>query len=141
MTGVVRVEREIPVPPEDVFDAWTDPESLSIWMAPPPIEVGEAECDPQVGGRFRIVMVDPTGAMEHYGVYEVVDRPHRLVFSWRAEHLGTLETRVRVELTPTDTGTRMVIEHEGLPVEVQPPHAQGWGGIADKLAAVLGTSA
>lgn len=53
-----------------MFDAWTDPASLSAWMAPDPMTVGAADCDPRVGGRFRIFMFGDSGAIEHTGEYE-----------------------------------------------------------------------
>ena len=137
--GVVRVEREIAAPPDAVFDAWIDADSLSRWMAPEPLAVGSATCDPRVGGGFRIVMVDENGAIEHWGVYEELDRPRSLAFTWRADHLGDTVTRVRVHLTPTRTGTLMVIEHHGLPVDVQPPHRHGWTSIGQRLAGALET--
>ena len=112
---VVRVERDIAAPPDAVFDAWTDPASVSVWMAPDPMTVAAAECDPRVGGAFRIVMVGEFGAVEHTGVYEQVTRPRRLVFTWHTPHLGERTTRVRVDFTAIPGGTRMVIEHIGLP--------------------------
>lgn len=134
----VRVERDIAAPPEAVFDAWVDPESLGVWMAPDPMTVGAAECDPRVGGAFRIVMIGEVGAVEHTGVYEELDRPRRLAFTWRAPHLGEVTTRVRVELTAIPRGTRMVIEHTGLPdAPSRQGHEHGWTSIAAKLAAAL----
>ena len=135
--AVVRVERDIAAPPEKVFAAWTDPDSLRIWMAPEPLAVGSAECDPRVGGTYRIVMIDESGSFEHWGEYEEVDPPHRIVFTWRADHLGDTVTRVRVLLTPTSRGTRMVIEHEGLDEASRPPHLHGWTSIAERLATAL----
>jgi uncharacterized protein YndB with AHSA1/START domain len=134
---VVRVEREIAAAPDEVFDAWTDPESLRVWMAPEPLTVGAAECDPRVGGAFRFVMIDESAAIAHWGVYEEIERPHRLVFTWRADHLGDVVTRVRVDLTPTSTGTLMVIEHFDLPTPAQQGHRDGWSNISQRLSRAL----
>jgi uncharacterized protein YndB with AHSA1/START domain len=132
---VVRVERDIAAPPETVFDAWTDSVSLGAWMAPDPMTVGAAECDPRVGGAFRIVMIGEAGAVEHTGEYEEIVRPALLVFTWRAPHLGASVTRVRVTLTATPDGTHMVIEHTGLPDELsRRSHEAGWASIAAKLS-------
>jgi len=133
----VRVERDIAAPPAAVFAAWTDADSLRVWMAPEPLSVGDAECDPRVGGAFRIVMIDESGAIEHTGVYEQLDPPHRLVFTWRADHLGEAVTRVTVDLTAIPTGTRMVIEHDGLPVDARSGHEHGWTSISGRLARVF----
>jgi uncharacterized protein YndB with AHSA1/START domain len=138
--GIVRVERDIAASPEDVYDAWTDPESLAVWMAPDPMTVGVAECDPRVGGAFRILMIGDDGAVAHTGEYEELVRPRLLVFTWRADHLGPLVTRVRVTLTPLGAGTRMVIEHLGLPAAAREGHEHGWGSIAGRLAAAVGAA-
>jgi uncharacterized protein YndB with AHSA1/START domain len=137
VTDIVRVVRDIAAPPEAVFEAWTDPASLRIWMAPDPATVGAAECDARIGGAFRIVMIDASGSIEHTGTYEEVTRPSRLVFTWRASHLGNSVTRVIVSLTPTQGGTRMVIEHHGLPDGMAPAHRLGWTSIAANLDAVI----
>lgn len=135
--AVVRVERDIEAPPQLVYDAWTDPDSLRLWMAPDPMSVGDAACDVRVGGAFKIVMIDASGAIEHYGVYEELDPPNRIVFTWNAEHLGDNATRVIVSFTALGAGTRMLIEHELLPVEQRDGHRSGWTSIAAKLARAL----
>jgi len=135
--GVVRVERDIDAPPQLVYEAWTDPDSLRIWMAPDPMSVGAAACDVRVGGEYKIVMVDDSGAIEHRGVYERLEPPHRLVFTWNADHLAGTETRVCVTLTPIGAGTRMLIEHELLPAEHRDSHQSGWTSIAAKLETTL----
>jgi len=138
MSDVVRVERDVAAPPEDVFDAWTDPESMRVWLAPEPLSIGRAECDVRVGGAFRVVMIDGEAALEHYGKYVEIDRPHRLVFTWCASHLGDVTTTVRVLLEPTASGTRMVIEHHDLPAEARSSHQHGWSSIASRLADHIG---
>jgi len=135
--GAVRVEREIAAAPEDVFAAWIDPTSMQIWMAPDPMTVGEVTTDPRVGGSYKIVMVDESGAVEHHGTYEELDPPHSLVFTWHADHLGDVMTRVHVTLTATDRGTRMVLEHELLPADHRDNHRNGWTSIAGRLATAL----
>jgi hypothetical protein len=45
--------------PEEIFDAWTDPESLAVWMAPGSVQRAEVELEARVGGRLRIVMKSP----------------------------------------------------------------------------------
>jgi uncharacterized protein YndB with AHSA1/START domain len=136
--GVVRVERVLPAAPEVVFDAWTDPASLRVWMPPGASTVADAECEARVGGAFRIVMIDDGGAFEHTGRYLELDRPHRLVFTWRSLGTDLTDTEVTIELAELDTGTRMVITHRGLPgAEARASHHDGWSGIADKLAQTL----
>lgn len=137
----VRVERLLPVRPETVFDAWTNPESLRQWMSPGSAVVGSVECDPRVGGSFRIVMLDGHGALEHAGRYLELERPRRLVFTWRSPVTGSVDTRVTVEFAGIDAGTLMVITHEGLDEQpTRDAHRGGWASIADKLAEAVTTT-
>ena len=137
--AVVRVERVLPAPPDVVFEAWTDPDSLRVWMAPGERTVADAECDPRVGGAFRIVMINDDGAMEHTGRYLELDRPRKIVFTWRSAATDMLETEVTVDLAELGAGTRMVITHRGLTSEqARDNHRDGWSAIADKFARVLG---
>jgi uncharacterized protein YndB with AHSA1/START domain len=50
------------VPPEAVFAAWTDPESIKQWFAPRPYSITRCEIDLRPGGGFR---TDPDGRQQH----------------------------------------------------------------------------
>ena len=52
--AVVRLERTIPAPPEQVYRAWLDPGLLARWMAPGDFTVTHAEVDERPGGHYRI---------------------------------------------------------------------------------------
>ena len=51
---VVRLERTIPAPPDQVYRAWLDPEVLRRWLAPGGLEVSRLELEARVGGRLRV---------------------------------------------------------------------------------------
>jgi uncharacterized protein YndB with AHSA1/START domain len=55
------LQREIDVPPDLVWAAWTQPEHLVKWFAPAPWTVTECEVDLRPGGMFRFVMRSPEG--------------------------------------------------------------------------------
>ncbi|MGH7965219.1 MAG: SRPBCC family protein, partial [Candidatus Binatia bacterium] len=55
---VVRIRRRLPATPQEVFDAWTDPESMKDWMCPGTTTLAAVELDVRIGGKFRIVMRD-----------------------------------------------------------------------------------
>lgn len=55
------LHRDLPVPPEAVWRAWTQPELLKAWFTPRPWRTVEAEIDPVPGGIFRTVMAGPDG--------------------------------------------------------------------------------
>lgn len=134
-TPVVRIRRLLPASPEQVFQAWTDEESLRQWMSP----YGEARAtiDLRVGGCFRIVMLGEGVELEHTGEYREIVPPRRLVFTWRSEFTDRQATVVTVVLRPEGDQTELVLTHELLPDEEAGPHEFGWGKIVDNLQAHL----
>jgi uncharacterized protein YndB with AHSA1/START domain len=126
------VERVVPGPIADVFDAWLDPALLSQWMTPgPAMSVPEATIDPVVGGRFRIVMRAGDRDLPHEGEYKVIERPTRLAFTWTSEPAGS-DTLVSIVFTR--------LAHERFTSEsARDSHRQGWGAILDALARHLST--
>ncbi|MEY9964194.1 uncharacterized protein YndB with AHSA1/START domain [Streptacidiphilus sp. MAP12-16] len=136
--AVVQVTRSLKAGAEDVFDAWTDAGRLQQWLCPDPGIVAEAACDPVVGGRYRIVKVFESGADTVTGEYLVVDRPHRLVFTWTADSTQGQTTQVTVTLRPEGDTTEMTITHERLPSgDFRERATVNWGSVADRLAALL----
>ncbi len=134
-SGVVRLQRHLPVAPEEVFAAWTDPESLKQWFCPGTTTVPEATLDLRVGGCFRIVMRTRQGEeVEHTGEYREIRPARRLVFTWRSPHTGSEDTLVTVEFHPTARGTELVLTHERLPdAAAGEKHRSGWDSILAKL--------
>jgi uncharacterized protein YndB with AHSA1/START domain len=131
----VRVERLLPARPADVFEAWTDPERLRVWMGPGNTTVTRVECDLRVGGSFLIVMSVDGDLVDHTGRYRVVEPPRRLVFTWCSSATGGQDTVVTVDLAPAGSDTLMVLTHERLDEDARPAHRGGWESIADNLAA------
>ena len=129
----VTVRREIAAPPETLFDAWLDAESIGAWMRPRVITETRAETDPREGGDFRIVMVRDRSDIVHQGTYLEIDRPSRLVFTWSSPATGHRDSVVTVTFEPVGSGSTMVEIHQvGLPDEdSRVGHAEGW---SDALA-------
>ncbi len=130
-------ERVLPATPERVFAAWSEPESLRVWMCPGEIARAEVEVDFRVGGRFRIVMFGEREYAQH-GEYLEIDPPKRLSFTWVSEWLpeDQAHTRVHVSLEPAGDGeTRIRVVHEALPAgDTYDGHEQGWADIVHGLA-------
>ena len=125
-SAAVVVRRTISASPEDLFDAWLDPEALAEWMRPGTIRSAVASVEPRVGGRYQIVMQGESGAIPHTGVYRVIDRPKRLVFTWQSPHTGPDETLVTVDFLKSGRSTEVVVTHEKLPESARPSHSRGW---------------
>jgi uncharacterized protein YndB with AHSA1/START domain len=136
----LEVRRLIPAPPARVYDAWTTPEVLTQWFSPSPdYTVVVHRADTQVGGAYRIEMRHPNGASHiAVGEYRELNRPTRLVFTWRWEGAPVADTLVTVEFHPSGSGTEVVLTHARFATEKdRDDHLKGWTGCLDHLNTVL----
>lgn len=136
----------LPATPERVFQAWTDPEELRRWFGLRENGLLAAEVDLRVGGRWRFEMKSDDAA-RHYleGAYLEIERPTRLVFTWRhvvAAEGGAPEpspdSRVTLAFEPQGAATRLRLRHEA--IEREPARlgvGRGWEASLGKLAALL----
>ena len=145
---VLVVRRIYPHPPERIFSAWTNPEEIVRWSAPKGVECTLAEVDLRAGGRYRLGMRDPDGAMHiTSGVYREVFPPAKLVYTWQWEHIQSgedagekeeRETLVTVEFLPNERGTELVLTHEMFPdSSARDSHQGGWTSILERLEEAL----
>lgn len=130
------VRRLIPATPEQVFRAWTKPSELKQWWGPKGIHCLSAEIDLRVGGRYRIANAMPDGSVLWIaGEFEEIERPHRLVFTWKVEPQQTIVERVSVQFEASDEGTIVLLQHDRIATaELREQHKQGWFGCLDGLA-------
>ena len=121
---------------EEVFQAWTDAESMRHWMrGREDMQESEVHLEVRPGGNFRITMKGKDGNHEHTGQYRVVEPPSRLVFTWISKSTHEQETIVTVELKPRGTECELTLTHEKLPgKEAASGHQDGWNRIAELLA-------
>jgi len=106
---------EYDAPVERVWQLWADPRLLERWWGPPTYPAKVSEHDLRPGGTVVYVMTGPEGD-EAKGFWRVtaVDPPHSLAFD---DLFGVPDapaadlpvTRAVVTLTPTGSGTRMVM--------------------------------
>jgi uncharacterized protein YndB with AHSA1/START domain len=127
--------------PEEVFDAWTNPDVLRKWWAAGETwETPLADVDLREGGRYRLSMKTDTGEVHTVGgEYREVQRPDRLVYSWQWEEgpdpvQGGKETVVTVDFVPDGGGTLVRLVHTGFPAEeIKQMHAHGWQAVLANL--------
>jgi uncharacterized protein YndB with AHSA1/START domain len=129
--AAVVVRRTIAATAEDLFDVWLDPVALAIWMRPGTIRRSEARNDPRVGGEYEILMHADSGVIPHRGVYRVIDRPRRLVFTWNSKFAEN--TLVTVDFLAHGASTEVVITHEQLPENERDSHNRGWTSALERL--------
>jgi uncharacterized protein YndB with AHSA1/START domain len=129
------ITRRIAASPNDVFDAWTDPNSMRTWMRPGDGVDSRVTLDVRVGGKYRIDMIRGNGRVyEHTGEYLVVDRPHTLKFTWISEGTEQRTSTVTIELRPVGKETELTLTHEGLPTaKATAGHTQGWTEIIEQF--------
>ena len=143
---VLTVTRRFAAPPERVFDAWLDPATAGQFLFATPEGVMEkVAIDPRVGGGFEIVERRPAGLADHVGRFETIDRPHRIVFLFRATMDGEGGgeddwTRVTIEFGRDGDGCALTLTHEMDPQWAAYEHrtVEGWTMILAKLAETMG---
>jgi uncharacterized protein YndB with AHSA1/START domain len=135
---VLRLERLIPAPPEQVFDAWIQPDLLIKWWGPEGFTTPAPDMDVRSGGRWRTVMVAPNGGeFIACGVYRTIERPRRLVFTWGWEDERGIrghETEIIVTFDPTPGGTKLVFEQQRFETaDTRNRHSHGWNSMFNRL--------
>src|SRR5262245_14053299 len=119
-------EMHYPHPPGAVWRAITDSAALAVWLMP-------NDFKPEVGHRFSF------DASPGFGIVDatvlVVEPPRLLECEWVVNGQPTI---VRIELRPEADGTRLRLEHRGLPAEHQAEFDGGWDSkLHDDLTRVL----
>ena len=114
------IARTYQATPQEVWEAWTDPDSVAQWWHPHRLSTPResVELDPRIGGRYVYTMVvDATGErIVSGGVYLEVTPYERLVFTWGDPAADPDDAPViTVALEPVDTGTLMTFELRGVP--------------------------
>ena len=153
----LRISRTINAPRELVFQAWTQPESLSRWWGvradyTTPI----AEVDLRVGGKYRLGMKAPDKDEPFVvgGTYREILPPEKLVYTWAWEYhgdesapgpqsgpesvVGPGETLVTVLFHDAGGKTEVVLIHEFFADRnMRDEHSNGWSGCLEQLAALV----
>jgi uncharacterized protein YndB with AHSA1/START domain len=139
----VIVKRRIAAPAQQLFDAWLDPAALAEWLRPcsDTSKRSDIKVDARVGGAYEFVMHVPSGTVCHTGVYQAIEPPRRLVFTWNSVHAGQNDSLVTVEFRPDGKATEVIITHERLPEAVRAGHAEGWTRLLESLANQLAPAA
>ena len=136
MSVALVVRRTIRASADQLFDAWTTPEQLRAWWGPRPVTCSGAEVDLRVGGRYRLQNALPDGStVVIEGEFRVVERPSRLVYTWRmGANENAEESLVTVRFEARGEATDVIVIHEQIPSEaVRQSHESGWVGCLDGL--------
>jgi uncharacterized protein YndB with AHSA1/START domain len=83
-----------------------------------------------VGGRYRIGnrLADGT-VIWIVGEFEVIERPHRLSYSWRLEGSPAAAERVTVRFQERGSATEVIVTHARIAsTALRDQHRHGWDG-------------
>lgn len=143
-----RVSTHVSASPTEVYRALLDADSIAHWRVPDDMTARVHEFDAREGGRFRVSLTydEPTGVVASRGkttartdtyhghfVSIVPDREVVEVTQFETDDPALRgEMTMTTSLTPTESGTEVVIVHEGVPDAV--PRADNEAGTRMALA-------
>jgi uncharacterized protein YndB with AHSA1/START domain len=146
------LEREVDVPPELVWKAWTTPELLKQWFTPKPYETPECEIDLRPGGAFRTVMRSPEGdEFDNTGCYLEIVPNEKLSWTSALEAdfrptgagSGDMPMTAMIELQSNGSGgTRyramaIHLDEAGRKQHEEMGFQDGWGAALDQLVELM----
>ncbi len=138
------VRQRLPAPADVVFEEWTDAARLAEWMCPRPARCLNVEADPRVGGTVAFDIEEAGKTFRVSGNYLILQRPHRLAFTWSCSTWPgpAIQSVVTVTIEPDGAeASIMTIVHELLPPGLVQQHGQGWAVIATQLELRLRSAA
>lgn len=138
------IDRLIAATPEEVFDAFTDPEAQKVWYQVPgePEMIVETSIDLRVGGLWTSAWgYAPAEMYRESCIFQEIDRPHRIVMAASAstpdgEHLETIQ---EITFEAENGKTRMTVRQSGFPdKELRDYFATtAWAGALERVDAYV----
>ena len=145
-TREVTLTRVFDAPRELVFRMWTEPKHMAQWWGPHHFTNPVCEIDARAGGKIRIDMRAPDGAVYPMtGTFREVKVPERLVFVAVAEdHDGNPHLESLTTVTFEDEGgkTRLTVEARAVGFTPVAPQMlagmdAGWSQSLERLAELV----
>ena len=141
----LEVTRVFDTTPDDLFDAFINPERVAKWYGPGPADSDIHEYDATEGGSYSLTMHGMDGKeYKLRGTFKTIDKPHKIAYTWvwegasDTDGMGKDETLITVEFKPVGDKTEMHFRHEGFATEaLRDNHNKGWEGCFAKLEKVV----
>ena len=130
MSHDVRVARLVDASPEEVFDAFTNPDGQEAFYGQDdPGWIVRSQCDMRVGGAWTVDFgPSPRELYRHRHVFKVIDRPRCLLTSTTETRLDGSTLRFETEFRFQARGekTLMTMTQRGLPTaQLREEHRRG----------------
>jgi uncharacterized protein YndB with AHSA1/START domain len=130
----IKLERTIPAPPSEVFDAWLDPKIPGT----PFHENDKLIVDLKIDGLWYWLF----NGQAHYGRFTEIDRPGRIQHTWVSRKTLGEESMVTVTFEKKGEATLMTLVHSGLTSDdMVQAHEKGWDFILGNFAEIFGSGA
>lgn len=130
-----RASHRFGLKPEQVYDAWLNPEKVKTWLSTSlkvgglPGDVRQIQIEPHVGGKFLFSDFRNGKEVQHWGTYLELKSPHLIVFTWIVDASQESDpSKVTITLVPDGEGCVVTIVHEmdAAWIEYVPRTEQGW---------------
>lgn len=120
----LQIVRKFEVPPEKVFDAFTEPEAMRVWWT----EQTSFDIDLRVGGSWKIIRKEGGEVYTALGEYLEVKKPHRLVYSYAMPQFSSNVDTIFIDIASTGTSSSVLTfkqKGEDINTELQDLPAEG----------------
>lgn len=126
----IKLERTIPAPAAEVFDAWLDPNT----PVNPFSGAKKLIFDLKEDALFNFVHHHDGADIQHYGRFDVIERPTKAQYTWMSPYTRGLESLVTVTFTTKGEDTLVSLTHANLPDDdYGRAHDGGWKSYLKKL--------
>jgi uncharacterized protein YndB with AHSA1/START domain len=142
VTHDLEFTRLIDATPEEVFDAFTDPQGQEAFYGQDdPGWIVESHCDLRVGGVWTVDFGPSRHELyRHRHVFQVIDRPRRLVLASTETRLdgSSFHTTLEFRFEAQDGKTLMTMARGFPTVELRDEHTRGLPNAFDRLERIVG---
>ncbi len=138
--NLIRLTRTIKKPIPALWNAWTDPGTITKWFSP------HANIQPTQGGAYELFFdpADHTHMCTMGCKITEIQSPNHLQFQWKGpdQYAAFMnnppQTNVKVTLTEAEGKTNLTVEHEGWKEgpqwrDAKEWHIGAWEGVLDEL--------
>jgi uncharacterized protein YndB with AHSA1/START domain len=135
----IRISRYFSQSPQEVWQAWTDPELVKSWFGSDPNgTVLDAALDVRPGGTFEVTFRNSDGTQfTCTGAYKEIEKYQKLVFTWTWKDRPEVLELVTLLVQAAQNGTLMIFEHANIDARTTHDYETGWNSTFDKLERTL----